>query len=573
MHTKIKVILFFLLLLLLNFKTSAEVGLAPRSPHLPELHGLQTRRIRPAGYRRVVDEIRSWDMSAAEQILSKLRKRVPGLPEWQALEGTLAYLRGDYEKSIARLNDALEKSPGDSEWLELRLHVKQSLLAVQGFSIHKTKHFEIRYDAKRDSVLLPYLTQMLEVAYQVFSGELGIKIGGRIRVEVFSDPERFHKSSTIRRSDIEKGVVGLCKFNKILLLSPAALQRGYRWLDTAAHEFIHYLVTKGTDNKTPIWLQEGIAKYFEKNWRRQNLPYLNPIDEVLLAKARKESLFIPFKKMEPSLIYLKTAEEVQLAYAEVASAVDFIRRRRGKASLRKMLLAIRDTTSEKKRNSPTKKEIIRNIGPSLIELDSINSPQSAEAGLQALFGLGIEEFEEIWKHDLADQTFRTNFGAQVRKYRLRATGPVDENAADLALLKSAVARRRTRLADRLWLRGRTKAAWVEYQRALKDELDSPQLLNRIARVELRLGRFAMALRAAKKAVAMDPDFGPSYVHMGMALEMTGDMKAASVAWLEVIHINPFNPIPHERLAPIYQSMGFLKAAQLESKLARQLRGN
>ena len=573
MHMKKGAVVVLAPLMALHLAAAAEAGLARKAPPPPKAPGPRLGKPRPAGYRRVVNALRAWNLAAAGRILSEIRQGAPGLPEWLALEGTLAYLQGDYAKSIARLNEALAKSPGDGEWLELRLHVKQSLAAVQGFSIHRTEHFEIRYDAKRDSILLPYMAQTLEAAYRVFGKELGVKLGGRVRVEIYSDPDRFHKGSTIRRSDIEKGVVGLCKFNKMMLISPAVLQRGYRWLDTAAHEFVHYLITTGTKNKTPIWLHEGIAKYFEKKWRGRNRPHLNPIDEVLLVKARKSDSFISFKKMEPSLIYLKTAEEVQLAYAEGASATDFILRRGGKGSLRRVLRAIRDAKPEKKAPSSGQKNTIRNARPSLVELESTGPPPSAGAGLQRLFGLDLEGFEEVWKKDLAAQNLRAHQGAQVRKFRLRATGPVGGSATDLALLKSAVARRRTRLADRLWIRGRTKAAWVEYRRALRDEPNSPQLLNRMARLELRLGRPARALRAAKKAASVDPDFGPSYVHMGVAFERTGDKKAARAAWLEAIHINPFNPIPHERLALIYQEGGLLKLARRESGLARQLRGN
>ncbi|MBT3434520.1 MAG: hypothetical protein HN435_11480, partial [Nitrospinaceae bacterium] len=301
---------------------------------------------RPEGYSQVVDKLRAWELDEAARIIAEYRLKAPKLADWDALAGSAAYLRGEYGKSIALLNKALKRSPGESEWLELRLHVKQSQSAVDGFATHRTKNFEIRYDPKIDSLLIPYMSEALEAAYLAYGGKLGVKLSSRVRVEVFSDPGRFHKASTIRRADIEKGVVGLCKFNKMLLISPAALQRGYRWLDTAAHEFVHYLITKATRNKAPIWLHEGLAKLFEKKWRDSGLPHLNPIDEALLYRAKEKGAFISFKSMEPSLIYLKTAEAVQLAYAEGASVSEFILRRGGKKALVRMLRAIRDGEAE-----------------------------------------------------------------------------------------------------------------------------------------------------------------------------------------------------------------------------------
>ncbi|MDP6280027.1 MAG: hypothetical protein QGI11_16205, partial [Nitrospinota bacterium] len=330
--------------------------------------------------------------------------------------------------------------------------------------------------------------------------------------------------------------------------------------------------TKATRNKTPIWLHEGIAKLFEKKWRKSGLPPLSPIDETLLYKAKTNDAFISFKSMEPSLIYLKTAEDVQLAYAEGASAAEFIRRRGGKNSIEKMLRAIREGELEKRSAPEPGGARFPMRRPSLVELESTGSPQSAEAGLRALFGVGLAEFEELWKKDLEGQALQPQKGARVRKFRLRATGPVDDSGADLAALKSAVARRRTRLADRLWIRGRMKAAWVEYRRALRDEPNSPPLLNRLARSEIRLGMPRQALRSLKKAVQVNPDHGVTYVHRGVAYEMVGDVKSARKAWEEAVQINPFNPLPHERLAVLYGKEGLAGKAKRELELARRLRG-
>ena len=46
--------------------------------------------------------------------------------------------------------------------------------------------------------------------------------------------------------------------------------------------------------------------------------------------------------MEPSLIHLDTPEQVQLAYAEAASAVDFINQSKGKAGVRDLLATLKD---------------------------------------------------------------------------------------------------------------------------------------------------------------------------------------------------------------------------------------
>ena len=262
---------------------------------------------RPDGYRAVVDELRAWNLTAARGKIEALEAKTPGLAEWLALSGAADYLEGRYAESLANLNAALKKRPGDSEWLELRLHVRQTQTAMKGFQAYQTAHFDIWYEPGEDAVLLPYLGDALEQAYARYGAILGVWPKQRIRVELFSDSVRFHRSSTLSRRDIEeKGAVGVCKFNKVMFLSPGALLRGYRWLDTAAHEYVHYLIVLATKNRAPIWLHEGIAKYLEKKWRDDETGFLHPGEEALLFKARETNNYVPFRKMEPSLIYLDT---------------------------------------------------------------------------------------------------------------------------------------------------------------------------------------------------------------------------------------------------------------------------
>ena len=50
----------------------------------------------------------------------------------------------------------------------------------------------------------------------------------------------------------------------------------------------------------------------------------NSLSRPFLARALEEGKLIPFDRMEPSLVKLETPEDVQLAYAEAASAIEFI---------------------------------------------------------------------------------------------------------------------------------------------------------------------------------------------------------------------------------------------------------
>ena len=52
------------------------------------------------------------------------------------------------------------------------------------------------------------------------------------------------------------GTIAVCKYHRLMIISPLAAANGYSWADTLAHElFIRYL--KKSRNKVPIWLHEG----------------------------------------------------------------------------------------------------------------------------------------------------------------------------------------------------------------------------------------------------------------------------------------------------------------------------
>ncbi len=55
--------------------------------------------------------------------------------------------------------------------------------------------------------------------------------------------------------------------------------------------------------------------------------------------------------------------------------------------------------------------------------------------------------------------------------------------------------------------------------------------------------------------------------------MSGNVSLARKAWEEAIQINPFDPLPHERLAALYGKLGLAKDAQREFELTRKLHGN
>ena len=79
-----------------------------------------------------------------------------------------------------------------------------------------------------------------------------------------------------------------------MITSPLNVANGYTWADTIAHEYIHLVVSKMTHNEIPIWLHEGIAKFYESAWKSQPGEALSAYSERLLAEASKATASLPW---------------------------------------------------------------------------------------------------------------------------------------------------------------------------------------------------------------------------------------------------------------------------------------
>src|SRR5256885_2551567 len=125
-----------------------------------------------------------------------------------------------------------------------------------------------------------------------------------------------------------------------MVTSPKALLRGYPWLDTLSHEFVHYLVTQKGRNSVPIWLQEGLAKFLETRWRGPPGMAVDEMSLQLLQDAARKNKLIPFARMHPSIAMLPTQEQAALAFAEVEAAMRLLYQRGGQAALTELVSAM-----------------------------------------------------------------------------------------------------------------------------------------------------------------------------------------------------------------------------------------
>jgi tetratricopeptide (TPR) repeat protein len=477
----------------------------------------------------VEEHLEAWRLPQAEGIVSRLLSENPKSALALDLDGRVKFYQGRYEEALRSLEQALAIESSNERRQALRVLAQQTQDTVKKLKRFESDHFILYLDEARDGILAPHALAALEKSYHEIGRALGHFPRAKVRVEIAPDAASFHAISTLSRRDIEEtGAVGICKFNKIMTISPRALMHGYRWLDSLSHEYLHYVIVGASGNKAPIWLHEGMARFYETRWRRpepsrDGEDYLTPSNRSLLAQALEKNRFVGFKKMEPSLIYLESPEQVQLAYAEAASAVDFMVQRKGHAGVRELLS----------------------------ELEKSPTPEAIERVL----GMPYPTFESEWKTFLKALGLKEVEGSRVRRFKVKGDQKEDEEAVELKEIQSVVARNRTHLADRLVERGRIAAAVQEYGRALRASPHSPIILNKLARTLIQAGRHEEALPHLNKARELDPDTANTYVQLGRLYHAAKNFTAAKAALEEAIQINPFVPTIYRLLADSYAALG------------------
>lgn len=470
--------------------------------------------------------IDQWRFEEAETQTQKLLKQYPNSGDVHFLNARVEFYKGNYEKASKILETVEDQYHTVKEFKTL---VSNTHEATSVFVTQESEHFIFRYIDGPDQVLIPYAKEVMEKSYQVLGKILGYFPKQKVRVEIYPDRIPFSRISPLTLKDImTSGTVALCKYNRIMMISPGSLVRGYSWMDTLSHEYVHYLLSSKSHNNAPLWLHEGIAKYLETRWRK-DADYMTPIMETILADGLANDYMVALEDMMPSLAKLKNAEDVQLAYAEVATMVDYMVQQNGEAVLIQLATALAE-------GSPF------------------------EAALEAAIGKGLSEFQADWKKHMAGRKLKTIPGLTVLKFRFKnqRSAGTDDSAEQAALREAGNQRAHdlTMLGDILKSRQYVQAAIVEYQKAIDEsKMLSPVLYNKLAGTYLLQKDFAKAEVLLRKSLNYYPQFTTTLTHLGELYYMKKDYTAAEEFFQEAMRINPFNPLVHSRLINIYATLG------------------
>ena len=373
------------------------------------------------------------------------------------------------------------------------------------------------------------------------------------------------------------GVVAISKWGRLLVTSPRALGRGYGWRDTLAHEYIHLVVSHNTHDQTPVWLQEGIARYLDNRWEYgEDHFHLDPRAEGHLATAVRNELeldycksppplrarqsptlqdgtanpdytpdlhdpfcFLSLDDMHPSVALLPSAKYASLAYTQVSTMVQYTMDQGGQRVLRDVLARIDDGASP-------------------------DQALAQAAGFADYGALSYAWRQHILGLDLVEREL-AELGTTLDGGDALAGDPVMTERADLV--------RRMRLGDLLRERGHAKAALVEYEQARPEEADqlSPLLAARMAQAHLDLGALDAARLELESSLAFFPEMPISHKILGAVSVAQGRLADAIAEYTEAERLDPFDVEVQEDLASLLARQGQPERAARHARYASILK--
>ncbi len=374
----------------------------------------------------------------------------------------------------------------------------------------EARGIELRWQDEHDRALGPLIGETIARVRETLTRELGVDWPLPTRVVVVRDLLSLSAMTGLPyKSAQTTGTVAVAKWGRVTLLSPRASPHGYAWRDTIAHELTHLAVTRGSGDRAPLWLQEGVAKREETRWRAPGPMDDRPTPEAVVARGTELGLGLPLDKLGPSIAMLPSADAAMVAFAEVTSFVRYYARTQGDDALPRLLAELR-------------------------------SGVEADAALRAVSGADLAAWDTRWRAYVASRPHEpipALFGlggehgdaAKLRDLRDRS------RLAELLLARDHPAEATTEL-DRIELAG-APVAREAWERAVGD----PSVRWLRARALEAAGR-----RKQGEPLVEDPrevlsSYGPWWATRGRWARLRGDEPTATASFIEAVAADPLDP--------------------------------
>jgi hypothetical protein len=200
----------------------------------------------------------------------------------------------------------------------------------------------LRFQDEKDQVLTPLLVEVATRARDALARDLAVVLPRPLRIDLVRDQYSLAMVSGLPLEAAQTtGTVAVARWGRVIMVSPRATRSGFPWQDTLAHEMTHLGISRASRDHAPLWLQEGLAKREETAWRAPR-----PLEDLAsytrqARDALRSGRAVGIDRLGPSIAMLPTPEAASVAYAEVASFVEFCTRAIGPPGLALLLLDLK----------------------------------------------------------------------------------------------------------------------------------------------------------------------------------------------------------------------------------------
>jgi tetratricopeptide (TPR) repeat protein len=254
------------------------------------------------------------------------RGRVP------KLLAILEYRQGRMREAIDRLEESARLDPGDREAAALLARWRVEASTTRSFEEIPSERFRFRADPEVGSALRRRAVKEMYRAYEEIGNELGLWPRRRVPVVLYS-VKNFHLATGAYHW------VGGMFDGQLKLPVPAGPSAGDKdpgtLRRTIRHEYAHVLIRQIAP-ECPVWLNEGLAQYFERKATRQ---------EVERALYRHRSRRLPLAKIPARLWEVDDEKLARQSYLQGLGFVEYLAHRFHAFRLRLLLRAMTEEHS------------------------------------------------------------------------------------------------------------------------------------------------------------------------------------------------------------------------------------
>jgi len=254
------------------------------------------------------------DLPSAEDRLLSALAIDPEHKDAHVLLGEVYYRRGSLPEAIEQWKWVHDLDPSDEQVSELLAKAERELEVEKHFvTEYNRRHFIINRDRANFEKESRTILDILERAYYDIGRDLQHFPRNPVQVLLYST-EQF-SIATLANCH----VAGLYDGKIRVPLNPEGFDED-KLKQVLRHEYTHVIVRELTGDKTPFWLNEGLAQYeselLDENKRR------------ILENALKNRELIPLEDLDKAQIDLEgDPGRLHLAYLEGFATVSYLRRR------------------------------------------------------------------------------------------------------------------------------------------------------------------------------------------------------------------------------------------------------